>query len=196
MVSVISALGALVKYFQSSGNEYLLRLKGVDVRRQLQRQLPWQGSAVAERDLTLDNARVRLDEGSDEVIVGLALALAPAASVASGSGDCANLAVTGVLEFSAGVDYCAREGAFYLCAVDLHHCEIPKLPASEASTVRAAVLAEVEALCASASIHTLAGMGQHSDGSGAGVSDSARAFRTLRLSDVAVVNRCLILALD
>ncbi len=196
VVSVISALGALVKYFQSSGNEYLLRLKGDDVKRQLQRQLPWQGSAVADHGLTLDNARVRLNEGSDEVIVGLDLALTSAARVANGSGGIAGPALTGVLEFSADVEYCAREGAFYLCAVDVHHCEIPRLPTSDALVVRAAVLAEVEALCACAPIHTLVGRGQYRDGSEARTGHRRQSYRTMRLSDVAVVNRCLIIALD
>ena len=175
VLSVVSAVVALVKYLQASGNEHLLRLSQQDLTRQLRLGLPLTIDTSPFSHLRLDEPRVQLREGYNAIAVSLSVSLVLPTSERH---------LTGDLQFTAGVALCADAGSLYLCDPEINHCKLVDLPGQYDVRLRTALRAAIAKFCTDTALYPFAG------------TVAGERLAGMKLNDVMVVDRNLMVALD
>ncbi len=128
-VVVIAAASA---FYLLRDKEFTLRFSEPQLRERLDNQLPWSERYLFIFEVTLDNPRVDLIEGSDRVAGGLDATL--------------NIFInnnpqplSGAVDMSGAVSYASEEGAFYLVDPQVENVRIAGIPDRYANTANEAI---------------------------------------------------------
>jgi len=104
IILVVSVIGA---YFYFSGKEYIFRFSENQIHEKLSQKLPLTEKYLFIFEVTLDNPRVTLNNGSDRVIAGLDIIL----NIWVGKNP---QPLGGSIDASGGVKYVSEKGEFFL----------------------------------------------------------------------------------
>src|SRR5690606_4070867 len=136
---IFSIIGVLVgvllsTYFYFSGREYLIVIPEATIQEKLNEKLPLSKTYLIVFNVTLDNPRVDLSEGTDRINAGLDIVL--------------NIKINnhekplgGTLDASGALKYVPEEGAFYLAEPVVENLSIQGLP--DQYTARASKAGEI-----------------------------------------------------
>jgi hypothetical protein len=134
IIIILAGLLALAAaaFWMLSRNDYVFRFSEEDLRGHLDARLPYEGRHLFVFDVTLDNPRIDLVEGSDRVAGGVDVMLKV---------DLAGreLALSGAADISSGVRYDAEERAFYMTDPAVEALRIPGVPESYANRANSAI---------------------------------------------------------
>lgn len=122
IAAVIVILAVVVgAYFYFSGKEYVVRIPESDIRQKLDEKLPLTKTYLFIIQVTLDNPRVNLKNGSNRVNAGLDIVL--------------NVTIEknpkplgGTVDASGGINYVPGKGEFYLTNPIIENIEIQGIP--------------------------------------------------------------------
>lgn len=124
----------LAAYFYFSGREYVIVIPEATIQEKLNEKLPLSKTYLIVFNVTLDNPRVDLSEGTDRINAGLDIVL--------------NIKINnhekplgGTLDASGALKYVPEEGAFYLAEPVVENLSIQGLPGQY--TARASKAAEI-----------------------------------------------------
>lgn len=133
IVGVVIGL-ILTAYFYFSGREYVIVISEAVIQEKLNEKLPLSKTYLIVFNVTLDNPRVDLSEGTDRINAGLDILL--------------NITINnhekplgGTLDASGALKYVPEEGAFYLAEPVVENLSIQGLP--DQYTARATKAAEM-----------------------------------------------------
>jgi len=118
VIILIAAAGA---YFYFSGKEYVLKIPENEIQEKMAEKLPLTKSYLFIFQVTLDNPRVDLENGSERINAGLDVILNIKLSEEK-------LPLGGSIDVSGGIKYSPDEGAFYLANPIIEHFSIQGIP--------------------------------------------------------------------
>ncbi len=174
LATVVLALGGLFYYF--SGKEYVYRFTEQQLQEKLSAKLPFSRRYLLVFEVTLDNPRLLLVDGSNRIAAGMDITL--------------NIHVNdsptplgGTVDLSGTLAYDSAKGKFFLAAPVIENLEVEGLPAEyakKASTVIAQALGD---FYRTRPVYTLSR------------SDMKQAAARLALKDVVVRDKVLVVTL-
>lgn len=130
IIGLLLLLGvAAAAYFFMSGRDVTLRFSEDDLRGRLDDQLPFTEDYLFIFNVTLDNPRVDLIEGSDRITGGVDAVLKIA-----GAGD-----LEGAVDISSGIRYDAGEAAFFLNDPEIERINIEGLTSAVSNRANQAI---------------------------------------------------------
>ncbi len=146
-ILLIAAVGA---FYLLRDRDYVFRFSEPELRGKLDEQLPWSERYLFIFEVTLDNPRIDLIEGSDRVAGGVDATL--------------NIYVNnnpkplaGAVDLTGGVRYASEEGAFYLTDPVIEKVAIRGIPGAYANKANAALSSALSAFYRSRPIYKLDG---------------------------------------
>ena len=146
VIIVIATLA--VAYFYLSGTEYEVRLSELDIRQKLEEKLPLTKTYLLIVQVTLDNPRVHLEEGSSRVAVGMDVMF--------------NVTINknpnplgAKVDASGGIIYLAETGQFFLVEPEIENLEIQGIPQEYIEKVNLALSKALEEYYRDHPIYTL-----------------------------------------
>ena len=146
-VMVIAAvIGAA--YFYFSGKEYVFRFTETQLRQALSERLPLEKSYLLIFQVTLDNPRIALVQGSDRINAGLDVTLN------IGLRD-ELLILAGSLDASGGIRYDSGDGQFFLTDPIIEDLEVRGIPEEYVSRVTGVLTEALDEYYADHPIYTL-----------------------------------------
>ena len=178
LLLLILALIAAAFFFLRD-REFTYRFSETDLRERLDDRLPWSESYYLIFEVTVDNPRIDLIEGSDRVAGGVDATL--------------NITInnnprplSGAVDLSGAVKYVREEAAFYLADPQVENVRIAGIPDRYANRANEAISKALSAFYKSRPIYTLEG------------TEASKQAARLLLKDVTVKDEHLIvtLALD
>lgn len=121
IIVVILAISLAGAYLFFKGKTYVVRIPEAEIQQKLDEKLPFAKSYFLLLQVTLDNPRVHLENGTDRINAGLDIVL--------------NLKVDnnpkplgGSVDVSGGVKYVASRGAFFLTEPEIEQLSIQGIP--------------------------------------------------------------------
>jgi len=130
-ITLVLLVGGSV-YFYFFDNEYIIRINETQIREKLQSKLPLTKRYFLIVELTLDNPRVSLKNGSSRVYAGLDAIL--------------NIKINqhpeplgGTIDISSGVRYITETGEFFLADLKIESLQIQGIPEKFQSKVNQAI---------------------------------------------------------
>ncbi len=178
IILLVIAAGAAAFFFLRD-QEFVFRFSEADLRERLDDQLPWSERYYLIFEVTVDNPRIDLIEGSDRVAGGVDATL--------------NITIndnpqplSGAVDLSGSVRYVREEAAFYLADPQVENVRIAGIPDRYANRANQAISNALGAFYKSRPIYTLEG------------TEAADRAARLLLKDVTVKDEHLVvtLALD
>ena len=136
ILAVLLLIGGGAYYFLSD-NSLTLRFSENDLRERLDRQLPFSKNYLLVFNVTLDNPRIDLIDGSDRIAGGVDAIL----NVKFGGSE---TPVGGALDISGGVRYEAAAGEFFLTDPIIENVHIQGIPSSIANRANKALSLALE----------------------------------------------------
>jgi len=138
IIAIISTalLGGAYYYF--SGRGYTIKLSESDIKEKIEKKLPITKRFLLIFQVTLDNPRVQLKDGSDKINIGLD-------AVLNISLDNNTIPVGGTIDLSGGIRYLPELGQFFLTDPVIENLTIQGLPdkhTNRANKVLTAALSE------------------------------------------------------
>jgi hypothetical protein len=158
------------------GTTYVLAIPEADLQHRLAERMPMQRSVLGIIQITLDNPRVALVEGSNRVDAGLDITL----NVTMGR---QARPLGGTIDVSGGVRYQAEGGQLFLTDPVIEQFQVQGVPEQHAARVREALQAGLAEYFATRPIYTLR------------KTDARQAAARLLLRDIEVVDRELVITL-
>ena len=137
LLIVVLAIGAGVYWF-STANSLTFRLSEPQLRAIANAQAPYENSYYSLFDVTLDNLRVDLEDGSDRIAAGADIKLVLDLGFAM-------IPLNGAADFTGGLEYRPEAGAFFLkdpVITDLRIQGVPARYADRSHEVVSLALAE------------------------------------------------------
>ncbi len=136
----VVAIGLLVAgaVFLFSQRDFVLRFSETDLRERVDDRLPWTKRYLFIFEVTVDNPRIDLVDGSDRVAGGVDLQL----NIDFGDSD---IPLGGAVDVAGGVRYQAENGEFYLTDPEIENIRIQGVPdrfANQANVAISLALAE------------------------------------------------------
>jgi hypothetical protein len=173
ILALAMAVGGL---YYLSRQEYVFRFSESQIQERLSTQLPLTKTYLLVFRVSLDNPRVKLEDGSGRVAAGLDAVLElPLGGEKS--------AIRGALDISAGIRYAPDQGAFYLTEPTIERADVQGIPPRYAKPVNALLSKVLGEYCAGHPIYTLK------------ASDVKQRAAKLVLKNVTVENRELVVTL-
>ncbi len=174
IVVLITLLAGIYYYF--SGKEYVIQLSETDIQSKLEEKLPLTKSYFFIIQITLDNPRVHLENGSDMVSVGLDVVFNITLNKSPKP-------IGGTLDVSGGVLYLAEKGEFYLTNPIIDNLTVQGIAQKYVDKANRALSKALAEYYKNNPIYTL-----H-------VTDMKQAVAKLALKDVVVQNKQLVITL-
>ena len=175
IVAALILLGAGA-FWLLSRNDYVFRFSEDELRQHLDAQLPYEGRHLFVFDVTLDNPRIDLVEGSDRVAGGVDVMLKVKLAGRE-------LELDGAADMSGGVRYDADERAFYMTDPVVEALRIPSVPESYANRANTAISAALSDFYRTRPIYVLE------------PDTAAKSAARMLLKDVSVKNEHLVVTL-
>jgi hypothetical protein len=172
-VALLTAGGA---YWYFAGRTYVVSISETELREKLAERMPFTKTYALLLQVTLDNARVSLIEGSDRVGIGLDVVL----NLRIGSEP---LNLGGSIDVSGGIAYRASDGQFFLTDPLIEQLQVQGVPEKYRERVREAVTRALAEYYATHPVHTLK------------AADLKQAAARMLLKDVVVTDRQLVITL-
>jgi hypothetical protein len=173
LVLVVAVAGT---YYYFSGREYVFRFTEAQLQEQLDQQLPLTRSYFLIFQVTLDNPRVSLTDGSNRVRAGLDIVLN-----AKAGGESRPLG--GTIDVTGGVKYVAAKGEFFLTDPVIERLELQGVSPKYAGSVRAVMTKAIAEYYSTHPIYSLK------------ATDVNQAAARLVLKDVVVQGQTLVVTL-
>lgn len=137
-------------YFYFSGKEYVVRISESDIKQKLDEKLPLTKTYLFIIQVTLENPKVNLKNGSNRVNAGLDVVL--------------NVTIEknpkplgGTVDASGGIKYVSEKGEFYLTNPIIEDFEIQGIPAKYMSNVNKALTKALAEYYSNNPVYTLRG---------------------------------------
>lgn len=172
----ILLLAAAAAFFYFSGKEYTVRIPEEEIREKMNEKLPLTKTYFIFLDLTLDNPRVELKEGSNRVHAGLDATL--------------NIKLNknpkplgGTIDASGGVEYRRESGEFFLTDPVIENLAIQGIPEKHTDKVKEAASKLLTKWYSENPIYSLSSL------------DTKRAAAKMLLKSVLVENKELVITL-
>jgi Protein of unknown function (DUF1439) len=146
LLVIATAIGGAYYYFY--GKEYVYRFDEAQLRQALSGRLPIQRSYLLIFQVTLDNPRVTLANGSDRVNAGLDVTL----NIHMGREP---LPLSGSVDISGGIRYDSGKGQLFLTRPAIEHLELQGIPEQYASRVTSALTKALDEYYTDHPIYTL-----------------------------------------
>ena len=150
VISAVLLAAAAGAFYLLRDREYVFRFSEPELREKLDAQLPWSERYLFIFEVTFDNPRVDLIEGSDRVAGGVDAIL--------------NIVInnnprplSGAIDLSGGVRYARQEGAFYLTDPTIEKIAIQGIPDAYANKANEALSTALSAFYRSRPIYKLEG---------------------------------------
>ena len=136
IIIILVLLGgiAAAAYWALSGRDYVFRFSEDDLREKLDARLPYEGRHLFIFDVTLDDPRIDLVNGTDRVAGGVDVTVK--VNVAG-----RELSLAGAADMSGGVRYDAEARAFFVTDPVVEALRLPGVPESYANRANAAISA-------------------------------------------------------
>lgn len=128
---LVLLLGAAGVYLYMSGKKYEISLTETQLKAKLDEHLPMKNTYMVIIDVTLDNSRVALLEGSDRINAGVDVTVA----IRAGS----PMQFKGTVDASAGIAYEPTKGQFFLTNPIVEKVTIPGVPETYTSKVNSVI---------------------------------------------------------
>lgn len=163
-------------YYYFSGKEYVVRLSESDIQRKLEEKLPLTKTYLFIIQVTLNNPRVHLENGSKRVNAGLDVIF--------------NITLNnhpkpigGTVDVSAGILYLAEKGQFFLTSPIVEKLEVQGIPQQYTDKANMALTKALAEYYAKHPIYTL------------NTANTKQAAARMILKDVIVENKQLVVTL-
>ena len=176
LATVLLLAVAAAAYFHFAGKEYVVRISEKQIQEKLAEKLPMTKSYFFILEVTLDNPRVVLQNGSRRVAAGLDVTL--------------NININknpkplgGSLDVSGGVRYVADQGSFYLEDPQIENLAVQGVPAKYIKKINKALTKALAEYYKNNPIYTLSNF------------NAKQAMARLVLKDVVVENSELVITL-
>ena len=163
-------------YYYFSGKEYVVRLSESDIQRKLEEKLPLTKTYLFIIQVTLNNPRVHLENGSKRVNAGLDVIF--------------NITLNnhpkpigGTVDVSAGILYLAEKGQFFLTSPIVEKLEVQGIPQQYTDKANMALTKALAEYYAKHPIYTL------------NATNTKQAVTRMILKDVIVENKQLVVTL-
>lgn len=163
-------------YYYFSGKEYVVRLSEADIQRKLEEKLPLTKTYLFIIQVTLNNPRVHLENGSKRVNAGLDVIF--------------NITLNnhpkpigGTVDVSAGILYLAEKGQFFLTSPIVEKLEVQGIPQQYTDKANMALTKALAEYYAKHPIYTL------------NTANTKQAAARMILKDVIVENKQLVVTL-
>jgi len=173
---LVLVLGVAGVYIYMSGKKYPISLTETQLKAKLDEHLPVKNTYLFIIDVTLDNSRVALLEGSDRINAGVDVTVA----IRAGS---TPTQFKGTVDAAAGVRYEPTKGQFFLTNPTVEKVTIPGVPDSYTSKVNTVISSALSEYFAKQPVYTL------------DATDYTQRATQLVLKDVIIKDRRLILEL-
>ena len=174
-VVILVALAAGT-YYYFSGKEYIVRLSESDIQKKLEEKLPLRKTYLLIIEVTLNNPRVHLENGSDRVRAGLDVEFNITLNKILKP-------VGGTVDASAGIRYMAENGQFFLTNPIIENLEVQGVPEKYTDKINVALTKAIAEYYARHPIYILK------------TSDTKQALAKMVLQDVIVENNDLVVTL-
>ena len=175
-LAIIAMLGVgATAFFLTQDQQVEIRLSEEQLLQAVEKKLPFEKTYLVLFDVTLDNPRITLVEGSERVQAGLDVAV----KIRLGN----NSPLRGSADVSGNVRYVPEEGQFYLVEPDIETLSVEGIPAAYIDKVDEVMTKALGAFFKTRPIYTLK------------ETDTKQAAAKLVLKDVAVQNNELVLTL-
>ena len=175
ILALLVALGAAA-FWALSGRDYVFRFSEDVLREHLDARLPYEGRHLFVFDVTLDNPRIDLIEGSERIYGGVDVFL----NVDFAG---AKLALSGAADISGGMRYDPLERAFYLNDPVIEDLRLSGVPATYANRANSAISMALGEFYQSRPIYVL------------DADTAAKSAARLLLKDIAVQDEHLVVTL-
>lgn len=173
---VLVALLVGVAYFYFQGKEYVFRFSEAELRQALAQRVPVRRTYFLIFQLTLDNPRVTLIEGSDRVNAGLDVTLNVRIQGES-------LPLGGSIDASGGMRYDSQTGEFFLTDPVIEQLRVDGVPAEFENRVTSVMTKALGEFYSRRPVYTLSAL------------DAKQAAARLVLKSVVVTNQELVVTL-
>ena len=120
-ILVIAILIGAGAFYLLNDESYTLKFTEPQLRNRLAKELPFSETYFFVFNVTLENPRIDLLNGSDRIAGGID------AAVKIGLGE-SNIPIAGALDISGGVRYEPSEGAFYMADPRIERIRLPGVP--------------------------------------------------------------------
>ncbi|MEO1240677.1 MAG: DUF1439 domain-containing protein [Pseudomonadota bacterium] len=171
----IILLGAGV-LFLISRNDYVFRFSEADLRERVDQRLPWTKRYLFIFDVTVDNPRIDLVEGSDRVAGGVDILL----NITLGGGE---LPLGGAVDVSGSVLYQSKDGEFFLTDPEIESVRVQGVPERFSNQANEAISMALREFYRTRPIYSLQG------------TDASHVAARLVLKDVVVEDEHLVVTL-
>ena len=130
----IVAISMLVAgaFFWMSEKDFVFRFSEADLRERVDDRLPWSERYLFIFEVTVDNPRIDLVDGSDRVAGGVDLLL----NIDFGNGD---VPLAGAVDVIGGVEYQSKNGEFFLVDPEIENIRIQGVPDRFSNQANAAI---------------------------------------------------------
>jgi hypothetical protein len=163
-------------YYYFSGKEYVIRLSESDIQKKLEEKLPLTKTYLLIIEVTLNNPRVHLENGSGRVGAGLDVEFNITLNKTLKP-------IGGTVDASAGIRYVAENGQFFLTNPIIENLEVRGVPEKYIDKINFALTKAIAEYYARHPIYTLK------------TSDTKQALAKMVLQDVIVENNELVVTL-
>jgi hypothetical protein len=176
ILALLVVLGAgATAFFLTQDQQVVIRLSEDQLLKAVEKKLPFEKTYLVLFDVTLDNPRITLVDGSERVQAGLDVAV----EIRLGN----KPPLRGSTDISGNVRYVPEEGEFYLVDPDIETLSIEGIPMAYTDKIDEVMTKALGAFFKTRPIYTLK------------ESDTKQAAAKLVLKDVAVENSELVLTL-
>jgi hypothetical protein len=176
VVVALLVVGAAGAYWYVAGRTHVIAIPEAELRDKLAERMPFTRTYALLLQVTLDNARVALVEGSDRVDAGVDLLL----NIRVGRQP---LNLGGSVDLSGGIAYRADGGQFFLVDPRIERLDVQGVPEKHREKVRDALTRALAEYFATRPLHTLK------------TTDLKQAAARMLLKDVVVADRQLVITL-
>lgn len=163
-------------YYYFSGKEYVVRLSEPEITEKLEEKLPLTKTYLFVIQVTLDNPRVHLENGSKRVNAGLDVVF----NITLNKNP---KPIGGKVDASGGILYLAEKGQFFLTNPVVENLQVQGIPAEYTNKLNTALTKALAEYYKKRPIYTLR------------VTDAKQAVARMVLKDVIVENRELVITL-
>lgn len=163
-------------FFLISQNDYVFRFSEADLRERVDQRLPWTKRYLFIFDVTVDNPRIDLVEGSDRVAGGVDILL----NITLGGSE---LPLGGAVDVSGNVLYQSEDGEFFLTDPEIENVRVEGVPERFSNQANEAISMALREFYRTRPIYSLQG------------TDASHVAARLVLKDVVVEDEHLVVTL-
>lgn len=132
LLSVLLIVGAVGTYFYFSGKVYTIKLTETQLQEKLQKKMPINKTVLFIVQITLDNPRVQLVDGSNRINAGLDVIL-------NITVDKQPLPLGGSVDVSGGITYNSKTAKFFLTDPIIENLKVQGLPSKHTNKANKAL---------------------------------------------------------